>query len=73
MRFAGTTKPETRDLLYDSKARKAAGVRMIYHQLGSTVVEHSHLDLQKGPDLTEQRKGMTPKYIPLVLPGGGLQ
>ncbi len=63
--FAGTTKAETRDLLQASTIRNAFGVRLLYHQKGSTLPEHSHLDLQTGGDITEQKKGSKPKYVPL--------
>ena len=63
--FAGTTKAETRDLLQASTIRKAFGVRLLYHQDGSTLPEHSHLDLQTGGDITEQKKGSKSKYVPL--------
>ena len=68
VRFAGTTKKETERMLFGSNARRSAGVRLIYHQEGSTHHEHSHLDLRAGPDLTEQRKGLTPRYVPLLAP-----
>ena len=66
--FEGTSKKETARILAGSQARKDFDVRLLYHQEGSTLPEHSHLDLQAGPDLMEQRKGMIPKYIPLKPP-----
>lgn len=63
--FEGTTKAETRDLLQASQSRNSFGVRLLYHQKGSTLPEHSHLDLRGGGDTTEQKKGSTPKYVPL--------
>lgn len=66
--FKGKSKKETVNLLLDSKARKANGVRLLYHQRGSTLPEHSHLDLQSGGDITEQKKGANPKHVPLTGP-----
>lgn len=63
--FEGTTKAETRDLLQASQSRDSFGVRLLYHQKGSTLPEHSHLDLRGGGDITEQKKGSTPKYVSL--------
>jgi hypothetical protein len=66
--FEGTSKKETLDSLYHSQARRDFDVRLLYHQKGSTLPEHSHLDLQSGPDITEQPLGKQPKYIPLKEP-----
>jgi len=66
--FEGTSKKETLGILYDSHARKDFGVRLLYHQKGSSLPEHSHLDLQSGPDITEQQKGSSPRYVPLKRP-----
>ena len=66
--FKGTSKKETLNILYHSQARKDFDVRLLYHQKGSTLPEHSHLDLQEGPDITEQPRGEKPKYVPLKEP-----
>lgn len=66
--FEGTSKKETLQMLYDSQARNDSGVRLLYHQQGSTLPEHSHLDLQQSGDITEQKKGRDPKYVPLKEP-----
>jgi RHS repeat-associated protein len=66
--FEGSSKRETLDILYHSQARKDFGVRLLYHQNGSTLPEHSHLDLQQSGDITEQKKGSKDKYVPLKDP-----
>jgi RHS repeat-associated protein len=66
--FEGTSKKETLSILYNSEARANFGVRLLYHQKGSTLPEHSHLDLQQSGDITEQQKGQRPKYVPLKEP-----
>jgi hypothetical protein len=50
--FEGGSKKETLDILYHSQARKDCGVRLLY-QKGTTLPEHSHLDLQQSGDITE--------------------
>jgi hypothetical protein len=66
--FVGTSKKKTLDILYHSQARRDFDVRLLYHQNGSTLPEHSHLDLQQSGDITEQKKGSNPKYVPLKEP-----
>ena len=68
VRFAGTTATQTEKLLYGSQARKDAHVRLVYHQPGAKLPEHSHLDLRPGPDRTEQKLGSKPRYVNLGPP-----
>ena len=62
------SKKQTLGILFNSQARKENGVRLLYHQQGSALPEHSHLDLQNGGDFTEQKKGAKPRYLPLREP-----
>ena len=66
--FKGKTKKQTLNMLYRSSARKDFDVRLLYHQKGSSLPEHSHLDLREGGDITEQQLGESPKYVPLEEP-----
>jgi hypothetical protein len=67
--FEGTSKQETADLLFHSEARKAAGVRLLYHQPEARLPEHSHLDLAAGGDIAERPKsGTGPRFVPLKDP-----
>jgi len=67
--LVGKSKRETADALYHSEARKDGGVRLLYHQPGARLPEHSHLDLNKGADVQEQPKGTPGKrYVPMEDP-----
>jgi RHS repeat-associated protein len=85
LQIVGASHRETAHALYHSSARRRLGVRLIYHQPGAILPEHSHLDLVRGPDQQEQPRvpilfgvpvprGVVfiqpvPRYVPLVDPG----
>ena len=66
--FDGLSKVETADALFHSAERKKHGVRLLYHRPGAALPEHSHLDLNEGPDIQEQPKGSVPRYVPMQDP-----
>ncbi|HEX6042345.1 RHS repeat-associated core domain-containing protein [Longimicrobium sp.] len=63
--FKDGTKKETVRALYTSSVRQEAGVRLLYHGPGAKLPEHSHVDLGDGPDLFEQPREESTRYVPL--------
>jgi RHS repeat-associated protein len=71
VKLVGKSHRQTADALFHSEVRKADGVRLLYHQPGATLPEHSHVDLQTDIGDRQERpqaKGSRAIYDPLQDP-----